>query len=103
MSSGNEYRTKCSKLPTGPDANFGERILIPVQLPSETKADEPASSPRPNLEPNRQDCWLASSLQLIAYDNRLGGFANAMLGTVNIDLSEIIPWCDKMKLSAKEA
>ena len=85
MASGNDYRTKASKLPEGPNANFGERILIPCQLPDQA-----------------QDCWLASSLQIIAYDSRLGGYMPVMLGTSNIDLANIIPWCDKMQMDKKE-
>jgi hypothetical protein len=63
--------TEHSKLPSGTNPNFGERILIPIKLP---------------LNP-----IFAPSLNLTVKDRRLGGWSNPIVATSSISLTDKYP------------
>ena len=76
--------TQPFQVPTPQDPTIATRHLIPVLLPE-----------RP------RERWLASALQIIAYDSRLGGLACPMLGTATVELAGKLPWC--MQRASDEA
>ncbi len=69
----NEIRqTNASKKPSGDNANFLQRIVIPCELPV-----NPIFTPPLNLR---------------VFDTRLGGFDRPLLGSVSIEINSKCPW-----------
>lgn len=68
-------QTKESKKPDAPNANFLERIVMEVQLPTES--------------------IFAPPLKITAHDSRLGGFIRPVVGKNNVPLENKCPWSRK--------
>ncbi|CAN0425328.1 unnamed protein product, partial [Laminaria digitata] len=64
--------TDSSKKPSGADANFLERLKVPLDLPVEE--------------------IYAPRLKLRVRDQRLGGFLTPVVGVGAVDLSAKLPW-----------
>lgn len=68
-----EWATPSSSSPSGPNANFLRRLIIPMQLPV-----DPAYAPE---------------LQLKCFDNRWG--SSSLVGTTSVPLAPLMPWNER--------
>lgn len=72
MKSKRKRSTAPSNKPNGPNANFLERLILPVQLPN-----DPLYSPQLKLE---------------VFDTRLGGLQTSSVASTRIDIGSKLPW-----------
>merc|ERR1711871_1174686 len=66
------YRTQASHTPSGPEANFLEKVSFECDLPVDT--------------------MFAPHLGIKVFDSRLGGFTTPLVGSASIPLETKLPW-----------